>query len=129
VRTFAPICLLVVLLAGCAGSVSLTHSLAKTRTCLEQKGATVTRPKGDFVATTASRGTIRAYLHGQKGNFVTLSFGADPTEAQAIADGYNRFHGKNIGVTDILFADKNVTLLWKQHPTSEDAGLVSGCLK
>jgi flagellar basal body-associated protein FliL len=130
VRTFALLCLLVVVLAaGCGGSVSMTHSLAKTRACLEQKGAKAARPKRDFVASTASAGTFRAYLHGPKGNFVTLSFGADPAEAQALADGYNHFHGKNIGVTDILFTDKNVTLLWKEHPTSGDAALVSGCLK
>jgi hypothetical protein len=129
VRAIAPVCLLVLLLTACAGSVSTTHSLAKTRACLEQKGATIGRPKGDFVATTASRGTFRAYLHGKKGNFVTISFGADAAEAQAIAAGYDRFHGKNIGVADILFTDKNATLLWKLHPTIVDVDLVSGCLK
>jgi hypothetical protein len=128
-----PILLLAVVLggvvAGCGGSVSTTRSLAPTRTCLVDKGARVTRPAGDFVASTASGGAIRAYLHGRKGNFVTLSFGADADEAQAIATGYDRFHSKNVGVADILSTDQNVTLLWKLHPTSDDADLVAGCLK
>jgi hypothetical protein len=115
--------------AGCGGSVSTTSSLAKTRSCLVEKGAKIRRPKGDFVASTASGGAIRAYLHGKKGNFVTLSFGADADEAQAIATGYDRFHGKNVGVADILSTDKNVTLLWKLHPSTGDADLVAGCLK
>jgi hypothetical protein len=129
VRTICPILLAVLLLAGCGGSVSTTHSLAKTRSCLVDKGGTVRPPKGDFVATTASGGTLRAYLHGPKGNFVTISFGASPAEAQSLADGYDRFHGKNVGVADILFTDRNATLLWKLHPTSGDAELVTGCLK
>jgi hypothetical protein len=129
VRPIIPILLAAALLAGCAGSVSTTHSLAKTRSCLVDKGALVRPPTGDFVASTASGGAIRAYLHGRKGNFVTLSFGADETEAEAIKQGYDRFHGKNIGLADILFSDRNVTLLWKLHPTSGDADLVTGCLK
>lgn len=128
-RPFLPAAVLVVVLAGCAGSVSTTHSLDKTRECLLGKGVTVVAPKGDFVATTASGGTLRAYLHGRTGNFVTLSFGADPSEAQQLAQGYDRFHAKNIGVADILFTDRNVTELWKQHPDSGDVDLVSGCLK
>jgi hypothetical protein len=128
VRPIVPILLAVALLAGC-GSAPPQHTLAKTRACLVDAGALIRRPAGDFVASTATGGTIRAYLHGRKGNFVTLSFGADEDEAAAIARGYDRFHGKNIGVADILFTDRNVTLLWKLHPTSGDADLVTGCLK
>jgi hypothetical protein len=129
VRSILPILVVVLVLAGCAGSVSTTHTLAKTRSCLIAKGAVIRQPKGDFVASTASGGTIRVYPHGLKGNFVTLSFGADPTEAQAIVTGYDRFHSKKFGVEDILSTDQNVTLLWKVHPTSGDADLVTGCLK
>ncbi len=131
-RTIAPAALilsLVLILAACGGSVSTTRTPAKTRACLKEKGARIARPAGDFVASTASVGTFRAYLHGATGNFVTLSFGADPSEAQALEAGYDRFHGANIGVSDILFTDQNVTLLWKLHPTSADAELVTGCFK
>jgi hypothetical protein len=115
------------LLAGCG--VSTTHSLEKTRTCVEEQGARVAEPRGDFVASTASAGAIRVYLDGPEKNFVTLSFGATADEALATAQGYDRFHGKNIGVSDILFTDLNVTLLWKLRPSEEDAALVKSCLK
>jgi hypothetical protein len=128
-RALAGSLLAALLLAGCAGSVSRTYSLAKTRDCLVGKGARVAPPRGDIVASTASDGTFRAFLPGPERNFVTLSFGADPTEAAALAAGYDRFHGKNIGVSDILFTAKNVTLLWKVHPDTTDDDLVTGCLK
>jgi hypothetical protein len=126
---FGPLLLVALLAAGCAGKAPTHFSLAKSRECLRDKGARIAAPKGDFVAvaSTASDGTFRAYL--DDGNFVTLSFGANPTEAQQIATGYDRFHAKNVGVADILFTAKNVTLLWKLHPASDDSDLVTGCLK
>jgi hypothetical protein len=129
VRKIAVALLLILALAGCGGSVSTTRSLDKTRSCFEKQGATIGKPKGDFVASTASAGSFRVYLHGKNGNFVTLLFGADPVEAQSLAAGYDRFHGKNIGVADILFTDQNVTMLWKLHPDSADLELVKSCLK
>jgi hypothetical protein len=120
---------LALLLAGCAGSSPTAFSLEKTRDCLRDKGARIAKPAGDFVASTASVGTFRAYLHGKRGNFVTLSFGADADEAATIAEGYNRFHAKNVGLADILFTDKNVTLLWKEHPSAADTDLVTGCFR
>lgn len=119
--------LAVLVLAGCGGPGE--HSLKKSRACLEQAGARLTPPTGDFVATTATVGSFRAYLHGRKGNFVTLAFGADEQESADTSLGYERFHGKNIGLADILFVDRNVVLLWKEHPSTEDAALVNGCLK
>jgi hypothetical protein len=120
---------LALLLAGCAGSSPTAYSLPKTRDCLKEKGARIAKPAGDFVASTATVGTFRAYLHGKHGNFVTLSFGADADEAATIAEGYNRFHAKNVGVADILFTDKNVTMLWGEHPSSADTDLVTGCFR
>jgi hypothetical protein len=120
---------LVLLLIGCAGSVSRTYSLDKTRDCLRDEGARIGPPRGDVVASTASNGTFRAYLAHGDGNFVTLSFGADEQEAAALAAGYDRFHAKNVGVADILFTQKNVAMLWKLHPSTDDGELVNGCLK
>jgi hypothetical protein len=114
-------------LAGCGGPTE--HSLEKSRACLAQAGARISPPTGDFVATTATVGSFRAYLHGKKGNFVTLSFGADEQESADTSLGYDRFHGKNIGLADILFVDRNVVLLWKEHPSTEDTALVTACLK
>ena len=118
---------LVVVLAGC-GSPPSHHALAKSRDCLEQSGARIVRSKGDFVASTASEGTFRAVLHDGT-NFVTLSFGADDEEARQIAGGYDRFHGKNVGVADILYEDRNVIMLWKLHPSDDELKLVTDCLR
>jgi hypothetical protein len=123
----AGLAVLAFVVGGCGGPPE--HSLEKTRSCLQAAGARTAPPTGDFVATTASEGAIRAYLHGRKGNFVTLSFGADVGEAEDTGLGYQRFHGRNIGLTDILFLDRNVALLWKEHPSDADQALVSGCLK
>jgi hypothetical protein len=118
---------LVGLLAGC-GSPPTHYTLAKSRECLAKTGAKIVRPKGDFVASTASGGNFRAVLHGGS-NFVTLSFGADDDEALQLAQGYDRFHGANIGVADILYRDRNVAMLWKLHPSDDDLKLVTDCLK
>lgn len=128
-RRLAPLALLAVLLAACGNRPPQTLSRAKTRACLRGAGALVRPPAGDFVATTASNGSFRAYLHGRKGNFVTLDFGADEQEAAEIAAGYDRFRGKNIGLADILYTDRNVTMLWKEHPSDADRELVTKCLK
>lgn len=119
--------LAVLVLGGCGAPGN--HSLQKSRACLERAGARLGPPEGDFVATTATVGSFRAHLHGQKGNFVTLSFGADEQESADTALGYQRFHAKNIGLSDILFVDRNVVLLWKEHPSAADEALVNGCLR
>jgi hypothetical protein len=118
---------LVVVLAGC-GSPPSKYALDESRACLSKTGAEIVRPTGDFVASTASEGTFRAVLHGGT-NFVTLSFGVDDDEATQIAEGYDRFHGKNIGVSDILYQDHNVIMLWKLHPSDAELGVVTDCLK
>jgi hypothetical protein len=114
-------------LTACGGPPAKV-SREKTQTCLADKGAEIVRPTGDIVASTASGGTFRAVLHGGT-NFVTLSFGANDAEATQIAEGYDKFHGANIGLADILYADRNVIMLWKAHPNDDEAKLVSGCLK
>ena len=120
--TLAAAALLV--LAGCGTPPE--HSADKTRSCLEQAGARITAPKGDFVATTATKGAFRVHL-GR--NFVTLSFGADVDEAAATVEGYQRFHGKGFGLDNLLYTDKNVVMLWRTHPTDGQAAEISGCLK
>jgi hypothetical protein len=114
-----------VLVAGC-GSPPL-HSPSKTRSCLSDAGARTAAPAGDVVATTASEGAFRVLL--PSGNAVTLSFGADADEAAQTVQGYERFHAQNVGLGDVLYSDKNVVMLWKEHPSDADAQLVTGCLK
>jgi hypothetical protein len=118
--------LAVAALAGCGSPPH--HSLEKTRACLVGEGLRVTVPTGDFVASTATEGSFRVHLDGAERNFVTIWFGADDTEAAATAAGYNRFHGKNIGLADILAIDKNAVMLWRSHPSPQQEALVRDCL-
>ena len=119
-------CAAALLAAGCGAPSE--HSVDKTKACLQTTGARITPPRGDFVASTATVGAFRAYLRGGT-NFVTMSFGADEKEAADTARGYDRFHGKNVGLADILFVDKNVVMLWKQHPSDAETKSVIDCLK
>lgn len=116
-----------VVLAGCGTPPH--YSLGKSRACFKQAGKRITDPAKDFVAQSATDGTFRVWLHGKKGQFVTLSFGENAADAKNIADGYLRFHAKNIGISDILYLEKNVVLLWREHPSDAELSEVSGCLK
>jgi hypothetical protein len=118
----------VLALAGCGSPPH--YALAPTRTCLQQDGARIVAPRNDFVAQTATSGAFRAWLSGTaKGNAVTISFGSNADDAKNIADGYLRFHAKNVGVSDILYTDKNVVLLFREHPSDADLSKVRSCLK
>lgn len=116
-----------VALAGCGTPPH--YSLDKSRACFEKAGKRITAPTKDFVAESATDGTFRVWLHGRRGNFVTLSFGEDAADAKNIADGYLRFHAKNIGISDILYLEKNVVLLWREHPADAELSVVTDCLK
>lgn len=127
-----PVAVLVALLAAVAlaGCGTPPHySLDKSRACFEHAGKRITAPTKDFVAESATDGTFRVWLHGKRGNFVTLSFGQDAADAKNIADGYLRFHAKNIGISDILYLEKNVVLLWREHPADTELSTVRDCLK
>ena len=114
------------LVAGCGGGQK-TYSMAKTRACLVAKKARVVpTPADDFVPNTAGGGTFRVRFPG---NQVTLSFGDDRNEAQRIVRGYQKFAGKNIGLTDVLSAKRNTVILWAVHPKDSDLGVIEGCLK
>lgn len=114
------------LLAGCGGVRK--YSLAKTETCLEQANlhvAAVTA-RQDFVASTATSGAVRVALSK---NEVTISFGRDAKEGERITQAYRRFHGRNIGIEDVLDPERNAVLLWALHPADRELSAVRGCLK
>jgi hypothetical protein len=114
-------------LAGCG--TPPRYSLEKTRSCLAKAGDRIRAPKGDFVAQSATVGAFRAALPGSGGQAVTLSFGENDADAKSLADGYVRFHARNVGVSDILYLDKNVVALWRQHPTQAQLNALRDCLK
>ena len=120
--------LAVLVLAGCGSPPH--YSLPSTKACLQKAGLEITPPTADFVAESATVGSFRAHFAGgKKANAVTILFGRNAQEAKDSALGYIRFHARNVGVYDILFVDKNVTMLWKEHASPADKATVTGCLK
>ena len=124
-----PLPLLVVLallVAGCGGSSAPSfYTAAKTRACLRDAKARV-GPATDFVASTATGGSLKARLTD---NFVTIAFGATQSDADNIQAAYTRFAAKNVGVSDVLRQQSNAVMLWHEHPSDADLALVTGCLK
>lgn len=129
-RTPAALVLALLAAAALAGCGTPPHySLGATRSCLAKGGARISAPKGDFVAESATVGAFRATLPGAHRNFATISFGEDDADAKNISDGYLRFHQKNVGISDVLYLDKNAVLLWREHPTAAELTRVTDCLK
>lgn len=128
VRVALPLlALLALLAAGCGGKTS--YSAAKTRACLQARGAKIGNPdRSDLVATTALGGAFKASLGD---NFVTLAFGTDDTTGTQIFDAYQHFAFANIksGILDVLRRYNNAVTLWHQHPQDADLSLVVGCLR
>ena len=125
-RVALPLLALVALLAsGCGGKTSYT--VAKTRACLQQRGAEVGRNL-DFVASTATGGAFSA---GLGDNSLKLVFGQTESDAEQIVAAYQRFAFPNVrtGLPDVLRRYSNVVTLWHEHPQDADLSLVVGCLR
>jgi hypothetical protein len=119
--------LVALLAAGCGAKTSYTA--AKTRACLQARGAQIVPPAAsDIVATSAVGGSFKADLGD---NFVTLVFGTDESSGQNLADAYQRFAFPNVrgGLPDVLRRYNNVVTLWHEHPQDADLSLVVGCLR
>jgi len=112
-------------LAGCGGTT--TYTLARTKTCLTERGVHVGGPL-DFVASTATGGAMVAHLGD---NFATVAFGQDLPGGVNIELAYTRFATKNIqnGLSDVLRRYNNAVTLWHMHPNDSDLALVVGCLR
>lgn len=117
--------LVVLVASGCGGKTSYTE--AKTRSCLQARGAQV-GGKLDFVASTATGGAFSAALGD---NDVKLVFGQTDSDAQQIVAAYERFAFPNVrtGLPDVLRRYGNVVTLWHEHPQDADLSLVVGCLR
>jgi hypothetical protein len=110
--------------AGCGGTKS--YDAEKTRACLSGQPGVHVRNKVDFVASTALGGAFNVKLPG---NQVTLAFAQDRKEAERIVRAYQRFRGKNIGLTDVLRPTHNVVALWQAHPSDAAIQTIQDCLK
>jgi hypothetical protein len=111
--------------AGCGGG-GKTYSAAKTRACLMKNGRVVTDvPPADLVASAAEGGSF-AVRFGT--NIAIVSFGSDRQGAERIVRAYQRFRGKNIGLLDVLHADRNAVILWAIHPLDDHVRAIEDCL-
>jgi hypothetical protein len=118
----------VFVLAGCGSSSpkAKTFTIGPTRVCAREVGHILKPKSNDFIATTAGGGAFRLrFPH----NEATVLFGANAQEASGLADGYRRFHAKNVGVEDILRTNNNVVMLWRFHPSDKDESKLTDCLK
>ena len=122
----ALLALVALLAAGCGGGKK-SYSVAKTRSCLDQRGAQI-GSKLDFIASTATGGAFSAALGD---NSVKLVFGATEDDARQIMDAYDRFAFPNVrrGLPDVLRRYNNVVTLWHVHPQDADLSVVVGCLR
>lgn len=111
--------------AGCGGQT--TYTLARTKTCLTQRGVQV-GGQLDFVANTATGGAVLAHLGD---NFVTVAFGQDLSGGENIELAYTRFAKENVraGLADVLRRYNNAVTLWHAHPSDSDLALIVGCLR
>ena len=116
-----------VIAGGCGSSdANKLYTLQKTQACLQAKHVRLGGPL-DFVATTATGGATKA--HFADGNFVTVVFGVTVSDADNIAQAYERFHTQNVGISDVLRQQHNAVMLWHAHPSDADLAIVTGCLK
>ena len=128
VKRIPAVLLFGLLLAGCgsASPKATTFTLAPTKECVRAYGHILKPKAADFIATTATGGAFRLQFPD---NEATVLFGADAQEANGLADGYRRFHAKNVGVEDVLRTNNNVVMLWQLHPTATDESELNDCLK
>jgi hypothetical protein len=111
--------------AGCGGDAK-TYSAAKTRACLVDDGRVVTDvPAADLVASAAEGGSFAVHFGT---NIAIVSFGKDRDGAERIVRAYQRFRGKNIGLLDVLHADRNAVILWAIHPFDDYVRAIENCL-
>jgi hypothetical protein len=111
--------------AGCGGGTK-TYSADKSRACLVAKGRVVTDPPASDLVASAAEGGAFSVRFGQ--NLATVSFGTDRDGAERIVRAYQRFRGKNIGLLDVLHAERNAVLLWAIHPEDADVKTIEDCL-
>ena len=117
---------LVVVVASCGGG-SKPYTLARTKSCLVERGAHI-GGKLDFVAQTATGG---AFVTRLGDNFVAVVFGQTLTDGKQIELAYQRFAFSNVraGLAELLRRYNNVVTLWHLVPSSSDRALIVGCLR
>ena len=130
VRAAGPLLTLVLIVgfvAGCGGGDGTIYSADKSRACLVEQGRVVRDPPASDVVASAAEGGAFSVRFGD--NLVTVSFGSDRDGAERTVRAYQRFRGKNIGLLDVLHAERNAVLLWAIHPQDAEVRVIEDCLR
>jgi hypothetical protein len=105
------------------------YSLEPTQDCLGGvagvRTSTAENDVDDFIAQAAVNGAVRVWLPA---NQVVISFGESAQDAERTQRAYLRFAGGTIPVQDLLRANQNAVLLWKDKASARDEEVVDGCL-
>jgi hypothetical protein len=114
--------------AGCNPAINPYGDVDATAKCLRGAGYKVRTHFNDFVASTASRGALRA---SRNFNVLIVAFGDDAKEARSLRRAYQRFMRPRRArhIMDISEIEKNAFLLWTTTPSNEQLNVVVGCLK
>jgi outer membrane murein-binding lipoprotein Lpp len=108
--------------AGCGGTKS--YDAEKTRSCLADQPGVKLSNKVDSLPRrrSAARSTRSCWARSRL-------LAEDRKEAERIVRAYQRFRGKNIGLTDVLRPSHNVVALWEAHPSETAVQTIEDCLK
>ena len=115
--------------AGCGNPTLRPYGDVRgTAKCLEGQGYRVRTQFPDLVASTASRGALRA---SKNYNLLTVAFGEDAREAASLRRAYARYMSKRRArhIRDITEIERNALLLWTTTPSSRQLDAVVGCLR
>ena len=122
---------LALLAAGCGVRNNKPYTAAGSVSCFRTKGFTgvsTSRLKVGFIAGFAPNGGLVA--KSSSGNFLTIAFAADESEAASTAAAYKRKAPAKLRphMADILETQRNAVLVWTVTPSSDDLSTALGCL-
>lgn len=114
-------------LAACSGDdPAALYLLPPTKACLQESDVRVSEEPPDFVASTATGGSLRVRFADIR---LTLLFGEDVAEAGRLDRAYRRFVQKGLPIDDVLKRDRNVVELWEFSPTIDHQDTLNRCLR
>ena len=113
------------LVAGCGETEPSVYKAEGTAKCLRGEGYRVTTDptKTGVLAGNAPNGGLRAF---ERGNTLTIAFGANSDDALKIARAFRNFAPKKLRphITDVMRTQKNAVLLWTITPPIEELNKV-----
>lgn len=129
-RGLAMLFALCVIAAGCGkGGSSSSHSLAATKSCLEDANVSVSTSTDDldYVAQAAGEGAFLAHVGSAD---ATVAFERSANDAKRTKAAYEAFaEGTGVPTDDILFQEGNAVVLWSRTPEGSERETLKACLQ